>query len=177
MNKPGSSLKNELMKATRLNDGFGASCLNDTHVNGLFRTYRELISETDALMKSSGVVSACTRCAASGKGSCCFEGMDEGYGFLSLYINLLLGSTFSEVSDDPESCHFIGKNGCELQARHSFCLNYFCPDLKQSLGEKIIAEIHKNIGRQLLAGWELELALNRWLAHSDRISQSRSIQV
>lgn len=166
MNTPNSSLKNELIKAKRLNDRFGRSCLDDAHVKDLFLKYRELIAETDALMETSGVVAACTRCAASTRGGCCFKGMDDDYGFMLLYINLLLGSAVSEIPAFPEICHFIGSKGCELKARHSFCLNYFCPDLKHSLGEKIIAEIRASVGSQLLAGWELELALNSWIAHA-----------
>jgi hypothetical protein len=88
--------------------------------------------------------------------------MDEGYGFLLLYINLLLGATFPETGS-LRSCHFIGETGCKLPARHSFCLNYFCPDIKNSLGETTISEIQACIGEQLLAGWELECALNRWI--------------
>jgi hypothetical protein len=170
MNKPDGPLELELMKATRLNDRFGPSCLDYKDVRDLLLKYQALISKTDDIMRARGIVAACTRCAVSGKGSCCFKGMDEGYGFLLLYINLLLGSTFSDQAEFPEICHFIGKNGCELQARHSFCLNYFCPDLKHSLGEKIVTEIQVAVGEQLFAGWELERTLTRWLADADRMA-------
>jgi hypothetical protein len=169
MNKPITDpLKIELMKAKRLNDRYGLFCLNDKNISDLLSNYLDLISKTDDMMMASGVVTACTRCAVSGKGSCCFKGMDEGYGFLLLFVNLLLGSKLSEAPDFPEICHFIGKNGCELRARHSFCLNYFCPDLKDSLGGKVIAEMQANIGEQLFAGWELERTLARWIADADR---------
>lgn len=161
MNQLRSPLERELTRAKQLHERFGGSCLDVRDIGDLFRKYRELISQTDNLLKSSGVVSGCTRCAMR-TGSCCFPGMDEGYGYLLLYVNLLLGWTFPENSGNREGCRFMGKNGCELPARHSFCLNYFCPDLKQSLGERVISEIRATAGAQLLAGWELECALDRW---------------
>jgi len=172
MYKTETSLGKELTKAKRLEDRFGRSCLDDARVNALFLKYRALISETDTLMETSGVVAACTRCAVSTRGGCCFKGMDDDYGSMVLYINLLLGSAFSEISDFPEICHFIGGNGCKLKARHSFCLNYFCPDLKDSLGNQIISEIQATVGRQLHAGWELELALHGWVADLDKMWQT-----
>lgn len=144
---------------------FGAQLPVDTALEVLFETYRDLIRKTDALMIESGVVSACSRCAVE-KGSCCFAGMDDGYGALLLYVNLLMGSELSEKADFPRSCRFVGKAGCRLKARHSFCLNYFCPDLRESLGEKEVERIQRSVGEQLLAGWELERALALWMANA-----------
>ena len=119
--------------ALRLNERFGLACLNDPESGRLLRNLRDLIRRTDSAMLQSGVVSACARCAGS-KGSCCFREMGESYGSMGLFVNLLLGSALPEKTDFPGSCHFVGERGCKLQARQSFCLNYFCPDLKNSLG-------------------------------------------
>ncbi len=171
MNRPGSRLKKEIEKALRLNERFGVACLNDPESGSLLRDLRDMIRKTDTAMRRSGVVSACARCAASGKGSCCFRQMGESYGFMELFVNLLLGSAFPEKTDFPGSCHFVGKSGCRLQARQSFCLNYFCPDLKNSLGEQTILRIQRQIGQQLLTGWELERTLTRYMADADKLEQ------
>jgi hypothetical protein len=164
-------LRIEIEKALRLNERLGPACLEDLEAGRLLRKLRDLIRKTDSAMLQSGVVAACTRCAASGKGSCCFRQMGESYGFIELFVNLLLGSVLPEKMDFPGSCHFVGDNGCKLQARQAFCLNYFCPDLKNSLGEQTILRIQQQAGEQLLAGWELERALARYMADADRLEQ------
>lgn len=167
MNKACDPLLKELKKALLLYDRFGSMCLADANLAARMQRYRETIDRTDTAMLEWGVVAACGACAVR-TGSCCFEGMDESYGFLSLYTNLLLGSAIPESADFPQSCRFIGKNGCRLRARHSFCLNYFCPDLQAILGKRRLERLHAIIGEQLLAGWEIECYLVRWMADVQR---------
>jgi hypothetical protein len=167
----GGPLKIEIERALRLNERFGLACLNDPESGRLLRKLRDLIRKTDSAMLQSGVLSACGRCAASGEGSCCFREMGESWGFMGLFVNLLLGSVLPEKTDFAGSCHFVGENGCKLQARQSFCLNYFCPDLKNSLGEQTILRIQQQAGEQILAGWELELRLARYMADADKQGQ------
>jgi hypothetical protein len=164
-------LKIEIEKALRLNERFGLACLKDPESGRLLRNLRDLIGKTDSVMLQSGVVGACARCAANGKGSCCFREMGESYGFIGLFVNLLLGSVLPEKTDFPGSCHFVGDKGCKLQARQSFCLNYFCPELKDSLGEETVLRIQRQVGEQLLAGWELERRLVRYTANAYKQEQ------
>jgi hypothetical protein len=171
MSRPGVKLVKEMEKALRLKDLFGLTCLDDPESGRLLRELRELIHGTGSAMLQAGVVSACTRCAASGKGSCCFREMGESYGSMELFVNLLLGSTLLEKTDFPGSCHFVGDSGCRLQARQSFCLNYFCPQLKESVGEEKIRKIQRQVGKQLLVAWELERALERCIADACRLEQ------
>ncbi|SPF49653.1 conserved hypothetical protein [Syntrophobacter sp. SbD1] len=173
MNGTGSMLQSEIEKAIQLNERFGLILLNDPESSRLLRKLRDLVRRTDSAMLQSGVVSACARCA-NDKGSCCFKEMGESYGAVGLFINMLLGSVFNEESeitektDLPGSCHFVGSSGCKLFARQSFCLNYFCPDLKNSVDEDTILGIQRSVGQQLLAGWELERVLARYMADADR---------
>ncbi len=162
------SMENALL----LNERFGPTCLNDPETGRLLRNLRELICRTDSAMLQSGAASACTECAAS-KGSCCFREMGESYGSIGLFVNLLLGSALPEKTDFPASCHFVGDKGCKLQARQSFCLNYFCPDLKNSLEEQTILRIQQQVGELLIAGWELERALRRRIADTEKSERSR----
>lgn len=163
MIKAHDPLRKELKQALLLYDLFGLRCLDDENLVDHLQKYRDLIEKTDKAMVDFGVVAACTACAAR-TGSCCFEEMAEGYGFLSLFANLLLGSEFPEEAEFPQSCRFVGQHGCTLKARHSFCLNYFCPDLKTALGKKALDRLNTIVGEQLLAGWELECSLSRWIA-------------
>jgi hypothetical protein len=171
MNGPGDLLIKRIEDALLLNERFGLACLNDPETGRLLRDLRELICRTDSAMLQSGVVSACSGCAGS-KGSCCFREMGESYGSIGLFVNLLLGSTLPEKTDFPASCHFVGDRGCKLQARQSFCLNYFCPDLKNSLGEQTILRIQQQAGEQLIAGWDLERSLARHIADAEKQGQS-----
>ena len=162
-------LAEEIGNALRLKELFGATCLSDPESSRLLRELRELIHRTGSVMLQSGVAAACTRCAAAvGKGSCCFREMGESYGPTELFVNLLLGADLAGKTDCPESCHFAGERGCTLPARQCFCLNYFCPELKQSLGEKTILNIQRQVAAQLLVAWELERALTRCVADAGR---------
>ena len=159
MSMPGFKLAKEMEKALRLKELFGLTCLENPESGRLLRDLRDLIHGTDSAMRESGVAAACARCAAGGKGSCCFMEMGESYGAMELFVNLLLGSSLPEKTDFPGSCHFVGDSGCRLPARQSFCLNYFCPELKESLGKETIRKIQRQVGEQLLAAYELERAL------------------
>ena len=172
MSAPSTRLAKEIEKALRLKESFGLSCLDNPELGRLLGQLRDLIDRTGSAMLRSGVISACARCAAGGKGSCCFREMGESYGAMELFVNLLLGSTLPENADLPGSCHFVGDRGCRLPSRQSFCLNYFCPELKESLGEETIREIQRQVGEQLLAACELERALARCIESSGRPAQS-----
>lgn len=165
--RPGCRLTKQIEKASLLNDRFGPACLKDPGLGRLLTDLRDLIRKTDLVMLESGVVSACARCAEI-KGSCCFKEMGESYGFMGLFVNLLLGSDLPVKTDFPGNCHFVGEGGCRLKARQAFCLNYFCPDLRNTLGEATILRIRQQVGEQLFTGWELERALARYMADADK---------
>jgi hypothetical protein len=167
MIRPGNKLRKEIEIALRLSERFGPAFLKDPESARLLRNLRDLIDRTGSAMLQSGIASACARCASSGKGSCCFSEMGESYESMELFVNLLLGSNLPEKTDFPGSCHFVGESGCKLQARQYFCLNYFCPDLKNSVGQETILEIQQRLGEQLLAGWELECLLVRLIKNAD----------
>ncbi len=167
MIKTMNSRPTQTERALELAARYGSIVPGDVALASLFWQYRELICETDSIMKDSGAAAACAVCAAD-TGSCCFPEMEQGYGVLSLYANLLMGSDISAAAHFPGSCRFAGDRGCRLKARHSFCLNYFCPDLRESIGKAGLEEILRSIGRQLLAGWELERALARWTADGQK---------
>ncbi len=158
------SLRDLIARAERLYRRCG---LAGGELAELLARYRESIGRTDTLMLRSGVAEACARCAESRKGSCCFREMGESYDLEQLLGNLMLGCALPARAEYPDSCQFVGAKGCKLMAKHSFCLNYFCPDLKKQLGADEIDRIQRQVGEQLLAGWDVERALAALLANAD----------
>lgn len=140
----------------------GAVCLQDPELGALLGKLRCLIERTDSLMLDSGVVEACSLCARA-TGSCCFREMGQSYADVQLFVNGLLECKFPQDHDFPGGCFFAGEKGCTLKARHAFCLNYFCPDLVNTLGAETVLKIQLQVGEQLQAGSELESALCRFL--------------
>lgn len=164
MGEAEKNLKEQIDCASLLNERFGAACLEDPELCGLLLELEGEIEKTDSLMRDSGVVEGCTRCAKA-TGSCCFKEMGESYGYVQLLVNRLLGSELPQEKDFAGGCFFVGEKGCRLKARHAFCLNYFCPELEDILGGQVTMAIQLQVGKQLLAGWELERALGRYLTH------------
>jgi len=138
--------------------------------------YHAAISRTHLQMRKIGVLEACSICARRKSGSCCFKGVEEWYDSTPLLINLFMGVDLLMKREVQDGCLFAGSNGCRLIARHSFCVNYLCPDLATSLKEderKILAAIS---GEELLLGWELEsLIRDRLMAlRRDLLNEPRS---
>jgi hypothetical protein len=128
----------------------------------LLSMYGEAIDATQGLMQETGTTAACTVCAAQGPGSCCFEGIEDGYDPVLLLINLLAGAALPDAREIPGSCFFVGQEGCKLRARYYYCLHYFCPTLQEELGPVTKLELLRAVGRELASCWELERALREW---------------
>lgn len=139
----------------------GESLSDDPGIGRLLAAYREAIARTGELMRESGVCAACARCAGFGHGSCCFQGIENEYDSILLLVNLLLGCSLPDEPAVPESCFFLGEEGCRLPARYYFCVNYLCPDLQESLDPEVVRRLLHAVGRELSAGWEVEHALRR----------------
>lgn len=159
-----------MKEALRLNARFGEAYKDAPAFSDKVGGFLELIRKADSMMAESGVVEACTRCAVK-TGSCCFREMGESYSAVQLFLNLLLGAAMP-LASFAGGCRFVGDKGCTLPARHSFCLNYFCPRLKKSLGGEQIDLMQRVIGEQLMAGWELELMLAGWIADADEKAET-----
>ncbi len=153
----------EVEKVLSFYERFGPACMSNECLSESLQRYRELIRLAESMMSRYGVAEECTACAKR-TGSCCFREMGESYTSVQLLINMLLGSVLPTKILAGENCRFVGERGCTLQGKHSFCLNYFCPDLRITVGKRAIGEIQEVVGKQLLAGWELERALGKWLA-------------
>jgi hypothetical protein len=152
-------LQEEIARARHIYAEHRERMFCDELICGLLAAYRDAILETGRLMEETGVIEACTRCAVEGPGSCCFQGIEEGYDYVLILINLLLSCDIPDTPEVQGSCFFVGENGCRLQGRFSFCLNYLCPDLQELIGPADRTRLLRTVGNELTAGWELEHAL------------------
>jgi hypothetical protein len=157
-------IQSEVRKAKTLYACHGNAMALDPVILALTDGYRRAIEKTGTSMSSMGVPAACTACVEKGSGSCCFQGIEEGYDHVLLLANLLLGCDLPDSAEDPASCFFVGSKGCKLTARYYFCLHYFCPDLMQVLGKDRVQALLITLGEELSIGWQLEQAVRNRLA-------------
>jgi hypothetical protein len=121
--------------------------------------YRAAISSTFLEMEKLGVLKACSICARRKPGGCCFKGVEEWYDATPLLINVFMGVDLPMVRETQDGCLFVGSKGCKLIARHSFCVNYLCPDLMASLSETERKTLAAISGKEIMLGWELEKSI------------------
>jgi len=160
------TVENEIGRARALYREHGRTL---AAVNGsldLLEKVQKAILKTGEVMERLEVTAACSRCADAELGSCCFEGVEEWYDHILLYINLVMGVDPPESREIPDGCLFVGSNGCKLAARHAFCINYLCPNLHRSLNPSQKALLVSAAGEELLLAWELEKAIRRRLPKS-----------
>jgi hypothetical protein len=156
-------VQGEILAAKRLHADCGEALLADPALGPRIERYRQALRSTRAVMEEEGVFAACASCATRVRGGCCFCGVEEWYDPVLLLVNLLLGVRFPLSRELEEGCLFVGSDGCGLAAKHSFCLNYLCPALKEGLKVDSEKRLLSVIGEELLHGWELEWGIHRWL--------------
>lgn len=150
---------NHVFQACRLYDEIGADILADGAIARALERYRSAIHDTRAAFARAGVFDACSACAARIFGGCCFPDMEWNYTVVHLLINRLLGCELPTRHAYDDQCLFLGDKGCLLTAKNHFCLNYFCQDIKRTLGPVTMKGLLQIVGHEVMAGWEVELLL------------------
>jgi hypothetical protein len=140
----------------------------------LVEPYREAIYKTRRMMEECRMGARCAVCADQ-VGSCCFEEVSGWYDPVLLLMNLLLGVPLPEERLLKGHCFFVGERGCRLLARHSFCVNYLCPDLKSSLGPSLCSRFSSVAGEEIRSGWELEKFIRLWIGRHEAPFQSKGL--
>jgi hypothetical protein len=128
--------------------GLGNKILKDAQVKNLLNKLDAAIKSTYNCMLEVGVVRECTKCALH-TGSCCGKGIDDRYDEITLLINRLFGVELPSKRADPESCFFLGPNGCTLKAREVICVNYLCEKILRSIDPKKINHLQMVVGEEL----------------------------
>lgn len=168
-------IEEEIDRAKRLYTHYGEALLNQDGLGVLFEVYLNAIRETQTVMKQVRIVETCSVCACEGSGSCCFQGVEEWYDHILLLINLVLGRQIPEFREIPGGCLFWGSSGCKLIARHSFCVNYLCPNLKDLMETPLGETLLSVSGDELFCGWELEKSIREWLQYQGRAIDLRPV--
>ncbi len=164
-------VEEEIHKAKRLYELYGEVFYREGRLGKLFEAYRKAIGRTQGVMAEVGVVEGCTACAREGAGSCCFQGVEDWYDHTLLLMNLILGIQIPESREVPGACLFVGRKGCRLLARHSFCVNYICPRLKGVIQGPGMETLLSVSGNELWCGWEIEQSIRKWLQESPHPSR------
>ena len=164
-------IEEEINRAKSLYERCGRALTNQDGLGDRFMRYRYAITKTQEVMEQMGVVEGCTACACEGRGSCCFQGVEEWYDHALLLMNLVLGIQLPEFREVPEGCVFVGSRGCKLLARHSFCVNYLCPSFRDLIKTPHMGTLLSVSGEELFCGWELEQAIRKWLQESDIVQR------
>ena len=158
-------IEEEINRAKRLYAHFGEALTNQDGLCALFDMYQSAIRKTQEVMGQPRVVETCSVCACERSGSCCFQGVEEWYDHVLLLVNLVLGRQIPEFREVAGGCLFLGNKGCRLIARHSFCVNYLCPTLKDLIKTPPMQTLLSVSGEELYCGWELEKSIWAWLQH------------
>ena len=151
-----SRVMREIREAKELFSEKGRELLSDKDLENLLKEYRDAISKTAGHMLNVGISRACASCAAGKDESCCFEGAEEWYGRVLLLVNHLLGINPPSSPEKKGHCLFVGREGCRLKARYSYCINYLCPEVNASLGPETVTRFLSTAGIELALGWEVE---------------------
>jgi hypothetical protein len=163
-------IEKEIDRAKWLCAHYGEALTKQDGLGALLDMYRNAIRKTQEVMKQLRVVETCSACACEAPGSCCFQGVEEWYDHVLLWINLILGRQMPEFREVLGGCLFVGSKGCKLIARHSFCVNYLCPPLEDSIRTPSKERLLSASGDELFLGWELERAVRQWLQRSPLLS-------
>ena len=170
-------IEKEIDRAKWLYSHYGEVLTEQDGLGALFDRYRHAIGKTQEVMKHLRVVETCSVCACKESGSCCFQGVEEWYDQVLLLINLVLGGQIPELREVPGGCLFVGSRGCKLIARHSFCVNYLCPTLKESIKTLPMERLLTVSGEELYQGWELEKSIRDWLQRSLCLSRPSELSL
>jgi hypothetical protein len=146
-----SPIEEKIAWAEDLHSRLRHGLLQDPAVARLLEELRSAVEDSRREMAEAGIVAICADCEKRGGGSCCGAGLENHYSGLLLLINLLLNVRLPTKRRDPASCFFLGKEGCQLLARHVLCINYLCktitdavdPDNIRCLREKEGVEIER----------------------------------
>jgi len=154
------SIGEKIALARYLYEKHGRSLAADSKINRLLGLYGKEISRSYELMERLGVVTECAMCAIQVPGgSCCGAGIENWYDEFVLLINLLLGGKIPNERLGKKDCLFLGPTGCQLFARHHFCVNYLCLRITDLMSPAELSDLRAQSGKELFLCWELERIL------------------
>lgn len=127
----------------------GDRLIRDRDIEDLLHRLRAALDASRRAMIAAGIRDECRVCERHEGGSCCGAGLEDKYTGTLLLINLLLGREIPLRRSDPSSCHFLGKEGCLLVARHVICVNYLCRKITERIDPQEISLLREAEGEEL----------------------------
>ncbi len=150
-----AAVRERIREARRLCRDWEARLRRDAATARLLARLEAALDRSRRVLRASGVAEICRRCELLEGGSCCGVGIEERYDAFQLLINLLIGIDLPDRRFSPDSCYFLGPEGCRLAARHVLCVNYLCGKIKARLTPAEILEIQTVVGEELDVGFVL----------------------
>ncbi len=161
-------IENNVKEARRLYEIYKKDLMSDPVFISLLKSYSSEIQKSNKLMEQMGLPGFCAYCAINVPGGgCCGEHIATWYDPFLLLLNMLMGVRIQDKSPYGDSCRFLGENGCTLKARYHFCVNYLCQHIYKRFDKRDIELLRIQSGRELFAGWKLELFLRNYLKKHD----------
>ena len=154
------SIEEKIALAKYLWKKYGKDLAEDSEVGRLLGLYKREILRSYELMEMFSVVTECAMCATQVPGGgCCGVGIEDWYDEFVLLLNLLLGREIPTERLRQKDCLFLGHTGCQLFARHHFCVNYLCSRITDLLGPAELSDLRAQSGKELFLCWKLERLL------------------
>ena len=151
--------------AERLFAGWGQELKKEERICRLVRQFETNLENSRQAMHELGIFRACARCDGSTpEGSCCSPGLERKYSPILLLMSLMLGAALPRQRVRADSCYFLGRKGCRLIARHMLCIDYFFPELEQSLEPKALMKLQTLSGREMESAFLLQEAIKGKIA-------------
>ncbi len=154
-------------RAKKLYEIYGSLLLENQTFSILLDKYKRAIDATFRIMIDLGIVSQCYRCGRTHKGSCCAPEVAEWYDAETLFVNLLMGCSLQTQSAYEGHCCFLGPDGCTLLARHSFCVNFLCDQIKSRLSQSDLAMFYRIAGVEITISSEIMSYFLLWRKRVD----------
>ena len=161
-----SSVRDTLKQAHHLYTIWGGELKQAPFIDNLIEKLKQNISATKKAMAKIGVLKICKHCDEEEGGSCCGYGIELKYNSVLLLINLLLGVRLPKEKREPNSCFFLGENGCLLLSRHVLCVNYFCALIKSKLTSNELMQIQSIAGEELYTVFKLHEAIKLFISQN-----------
>lgn len=154
------SIEEKIALAEYLWERYGTYIAADREINQLLGLYRKVISRSHELMEKFGVIAGCATCATQiPGGGCCGAGIEDWYDEFVLLLNLLLERKIPTERLGEKDCLFLGPTGCQLFARHHFCINYLCSRITDLLSPEELTALSAQSGKEIFLCWQLERLL------------------
>ena len=154
----------KLEKAERLAAEYGKAMVEQEDIKAQLAILKGAVRSLDACMGAMDMGKTCSRCAATPDGGCCSAYMGhENNDALQLLMNILAGVPVRQVCDNGEECCFLGEEGCILLFKPIFCLNYLCPQIRETSSTEALRDLEQKTATLLGAQSELEQQLIRFL--------------